>query len=419
MRKKNVVAAKILLAGSAIALSGPAQAGEGWYAGIFGGANWADDQSFRISGYGTAGGAAVNPPPDGSVLADISYKDAPMGGLVLGYSANLLRPELELSYRSNDVDEQREVYYGALGVTEGTPTLKSDRFEAYGAMLNLWVEPLGAESRFRPYIGGGAGALQVELHEPSYAEQSIRGDDDLVFAYQAGAGVAFALSSRWEVALDYRWVKSEKGKFDIKPEDQGYTEARYEAQSAMATLRWYFSGEAPVAPPAPPVEAPVDVVPVAEPPPPPVAIEPPPPPPACQSPEAGQPVDLQGCKLGDTIVLHGVNFDFNISSLTPNARTLLDQVAEALRARPDIEAEISGHTDSKGSEAYNQQLSVRRAQSVRQYLIDQGTDPVRLTTVGAGESSPVADNETEAGRELNRRVELKVVKSADPIASVR
>lgn len=418
MLKKKAVAAKILLAGSAIALSGPAQAGEGWYAGIFGGANWADDQHFRISGYGTAGGVAVNPPPDGSVLADISYQDGPMGGLVLGYAANLLRPELELSYRSNDVDGQREFYYGALGVTEGTPTLKSDRFEAYGAMLNLWMEPLGANSRIRPYIGGGAGALQVELHDPAYAEQAIKGDDDLVFAYQAGAGVAFALSSRWEVALDYRWIKSEKGKFDLKPEDQGYTEARYEAQSAMATLRWYFAGEEPAPSPAPPAEAPVDVVPVAEPPASPVAIEPPPPP-ACQSPEAGQPMDLQGCKSGDTIVLRGVNFDFNKSSLTPNARTLLDQVAEALRARPDIEAEISGHTDSKGSEAYNQQLSVRRAQSVRQYLIDKGIDPVRLTTVGAGESSPVADNETEEGRELNRRVELTVVKSDDPDASAQ
>ena len=71
--------------------------------------------------------------------------------------------------------------------------------------------------------------------------------------------------------------------------------------------------------------------------------------------------------------------------------------------------ELAGHTDSVGSEAYNQQLSQRRAESVRNYLLDLGVDPDQLTAVGYGESKPIRSNDTEEGRERNRRVEFNVV----------
>ena len=154
---------------------------------------------------------------------------------------------------------------------------------------------------------------------------------------------------------------------------------------------------------APPPEQ-VAVVPVQEPPAPP----PPPPPPPCRSPEPGQPITLDGCKAGDTIVLRGVNFEFDKATLAPNAKTLLDEVGKALAGRTDIKVEIAGHTDAKGSDLYNESLSRRRADSVRQYFIGQGIEAGRMTTMGYGETQPVADNETEAGRELNRRVELKI-----------
>lgn len=70
--------------------------------------------------------------------------------------------------------------------------------------------------------------------------------------------------------------------------------------------------------------------------------------------------------------------------------------------------ELSGHTDAKGSDSYNQNLSERRAASVRQYLVGKGIASSRMTSVGHGESQPVATNETDEGRALNRRVELKV-----------
>ncbi|NGY03406.1 OmpA family protein [Solimonas terrae] len=155
------------------------------------------------------------------------------------------------------------------------------------------------------------------------------------------------------------------------------------------------------------IPEPVKVVPPVAPPPPP----PPPPPPCTMSGENGA-VDFSGCKTGDTVVLRGVNFEFDKSNLTVNAKTLLDQVVDALNKRPDIKVEIDGHTDSKGSDAYNLKLSDRRAASVMSYLKSKGIAADRMTEKGFGESMPIADNATDEGRELNRRVELKVTEAA-------
>ena len=85
---------------------------------------------------------------------------------------------------------------------------------------------------------------------------------------------------------------------------------------------------------------------------------------------------------------------------------MLDEVAASLKAWPGVRVEIQGHTDNVGATEPNRDLSSRRAESVRQYLISTGIDGARLTAVGYGEDLPVADNTTEAGRAANRRVEL-------------
>ena len=151
-------------------------------------------------------------------------------------------------------------------------------------------------------------------------------------------------------------------------------------------------------PPPPPKEEAV----IAPPPP------PPPPPPPCQGSEAGSTLSLDGCNKGDNIVLRGVNFEFDKDVLTVNATVLLDQVAAALARRPDIKVEIGGHTDAKGSVAYNKKLSERRAASVRAYLVQKGVSEDRITSVGYGKVVAIATNDTDEGRALNRRVELTV-----------
>jgi OOP family OmpA-OmpF porin len=112
----------------------------------------------------------------------------------------------------------------------------------------------------------------------------------------------------------------------------------------------------------------------------------------------------------DNWVLFGVNFDFNKSTLKPESIPILNNAAEILINHPDVKVEVQGHTDNVGSDQHNQLLSLQRALTVRNYLISKGVATNRLTTVGYGKTQPVADNKTEQGRSLNRRIELKVIK---------
>ncbi|MCL4792713.1 MAG: OmpA family protein, partial [Gammaproteobacteria bacterium] len=98
--------------------------------------------------------------------------------------------------------------------------------------------------------------------------------------------------------------------------------------------------------------------------------------------------------------------------LPPSATLIPDSVADILTTRPSFNIEVRGHTDSRGADDYNLGLSRRRAEAVRNYLIEKGTPAERLTAVGIGEADPIADNETEEGRALNRRVSLEFTDQA-------
>jgi OmpA-OmpF porin, OOP family len=129
----------------------------------------------------------------------------------------------------------------------------------------------------------------------------------------------------------------------------------------------------------------------------------------CRKPRPGEQVDARGCAVEQSFILRGVKFDFDSDRLTPAAREILNDVAATLQAYPNIDVELEGHTDSIGSDAYNLGLSERRANSVKVYLEGRGVPARRMRPVGYGESRPIASNETEDGREENRRVELRVV----------
>jgi OOP family OmpA-OmpF porin len=187
---------------------------------------------------------------------------------------------------------------------------------------------------------------------------------------------------------------------------------------------------------------------VTEPEPEPAAVVPPPPPPPadsdgdgvtddkdrCPGTAAGAPVDATGCELdgdgdgvvdrldkcpntpkGDKVDANGcsltlkleVQFDNNSATLRPESLSYLDQVAARLNELPSVTGVIEGHTDSNGSAEYNQDLSQRRAKTVRDYLVSKGVASSRLTAEGMGETQPVADNTTTDGRAQNRRVVLR------------
>jgi OmpA-OmpF porin, OOP family len=108
-----------------------------------------------------------------------------------------------------------------------------------------------------------------------------------------------------------------------------------------------------------------------------------------------------------TFTLEGVNFDNDADRLNSTADSILTQASNSLKSMPDKQYEVAGYTDSNASDAYNQDLSERRANRVKSRLVDLGVSPGQLTPHGYGESSPVADNATAAGRAANRRVEIK------------
>lgn len=116
-------------------------------------------------------------------------------------------------------------------------------------------------------------------------------------------------------------------------------------------------------------------------------------------------------RVGEGIVVtfdSGILFDFNSAELRPEARQNLLNLAESLKKHDGTEVLLIGHTDSVGSDSYNQTLSERRAQAAANFLASAGVSPQRIRAVGRGESEPIADNGTEAGRQENRRVEVAI-----------
>ena len=137
----------------------------------------------------------------------------------------------------------------------------------------------------------------------------------------------------------------------------------------------------------------------------------------CPNTPTGARIDRDGCPISEREVelvdtgrirLSNVEFDYNKSTIRPSAHAVLDTVGRLLTKWPGLEIEIAGHTDSRGSDKYNHDLSHRRAQSVRAYLLEHFPQfaPTQLTAKGHGESEPLVPNTSPANMQLNRRVEF-------------
>lgn len=130
----------------------------------------------------------------------------------------------------------------------------------------------------------------------------------------------------------------------------------------------------------------------------------------CPDTPRGTRVDHTGCPLVEKSELKGVWFAFDSSAITPESARVLDEVAQVFKRYPSLVAEMAGHTCSIGTGQYNQGLSERRANAVRNYLIGKGVDPAQLTAKGYGELQPLNSNATREARERNRRTEMQILK---------
>jgi outer membrane protein OmpA-like peptidoglycan-associated protein len=128
------------------------------------------------------------------------------------------------------------------------------------------------------------------------------------------------------------------------------------------------------------------------------------PPPVAQAPAPAPPP----APVKKKIVLRSVHFDFDKSDIRADARPILDEAVQILKEEGTVAVIVAGHTDSVGTDAYNMRLSARRAGAVRDYLVKNGVAADRIKAEGFGESKPVASNDTDDGRQQNRRVELHV-----------
>ncbi len=259
------------------------------------------------------------------------------------------------------------------------------------------------EGTFRPYIGVGLNytTFSSEKTKGALAGSDLSLDDSWGAAGQIGADIG--LTYNWFLNLAVRYID-----IDSKAKLDGDSLGTIEIDPFIyqAQVGYRFGNPAPVVAAAAPMAAPV--------------VAPPPPPPPrpidsdgdgvvdasdqCPDTPKGDRVGPQGCSCD---VTRQVQFKLNSAELTDADKAALDEMAVNLNRLKFVSGTVVGHTDSSGSDAYNQKLSERRAETVSAYLQGKGVAVGRLAASGAGESEPIADNKTAEGRAQNRRVVLK------------
>lgn len=334
--------ALILALGTALG-SGAAVA-EGAYVGAGGGVNFARDQN--LNG------------------ADVGFDDGAIGIIAAGYAfRNGLRPEVEYAYRDNNAEMAGEATHGTT--------------DAEAVMANLWYDlpsPSFAR-RLDPYIGVGFGPAEIGMSQITDGFGNTRTDTEQVVGAQAGAGLGYQATRRLAVSLGYRYFVADEATFD-----PGELDARYGAHSVMGGLRYTFGPGAKLASAA-------ETAPTAQ----------------ATPPPAHEPAEIAAF---ETVVLRPVNFQFDQAQLTAPARAILDELAARLAAEPELHVLIEGHTDTVGDPRYNEGLGRRRAEAVRDYLVERGVNRANLRLASRGEDEPKVTEASTGARATNRRAEL-------------
>ncbi|MDR7194055.1 OmpA family protein [Luteimonas terrae] len=263
----------------------------------------------------------------------------------------------------------------------------------YGISVDFRYHFISEGRGWNPYLLAGVGYQRSEEEFDAFPSPNSPGErKEGNFAAKVGAGLQTTFDKRVAVRAEIAY----RADFDDNsiaastgPDWSGYPHNMEESYfgDVMASVGVVIPLGPPPAPPAPPA---------------------PPPPPPAPAPAPAPPAPI-------TIDLNGVNFDFDRATLRPDAVAILNEAVEILQRYPELRVEVAGHTDSVGTDAYNQRLSERRAKAVYDHLASNGIMADRLVgPTGYGESRPIAPNtnadgsDNPEGRARNRRTELNV-----------
>ncbi len=340
----------------AVAATGAAHAQ--WYLDGEGGASFLENSTVTV--------------PNKSFNTEYNTGYALSGAVGYSYGSHLSdylvgpRTEFEVSYRSNDADK-----IGGISARSGT-------FGALGLMLNGLLDFL-PDSKWHPFIGAGVGAADLNFGNASQSTgASAYKVDDWQFAYQGIAGLAYDVVPNWQLKVDYRYFATMDPSAIYANNSSGHSE--YKDHSIFLGVTYKF------APPPPPPPAPAPA-PVAH-------VEPPPPPPPAPAPAPAP--------LKNFIVF----FDFDKSTITSQAKAIIEQAAQAAKDGQVVHIQLTGYTDLAGGVAYNQKLSERRANAVKAELVKMGVSASEIDAIGKGKNDPLVPTKDGVREPQNRRVEI-------------
>lgn len=346
---------------------------------LFGGAALAQTDGSVIErqsrGFYVGGGAGANfQEPNnfqnGGTNSRAHYDPGYVGILSGGYAfGNGLRVELEPGYRYNDLDK-----VGGAGGRGRTQIFTAMANAIYDFDIHTPVVPLV------PHIGAGVGWAHLWNNSAPHNGLLVKGQDDAP-AFQAIAGVEYAWSPSIKLGLDYRYLLAHDAQFRVNPSGATSHVGDFNDHAVLVTFRYEFG-----APRAPAPE--------------PVAVVPPPPPPVAAQPAA--PAEAPATLPRN----YTVYFDFDRSDLTQGAAQILERAASDAKRGEVTRITVTGYADRVGAAAYNQRLSKRRAETVRDDLVRRGVSADEIVVAGRGENELAVPTANGVREPRNRRVEI-------------
>jgi outer membrane protein OmpA-like peptidoglycan-associated protein len=306
-----------------------------------------------------------------------------VGGKV-GYKTGQLRLELGFDFSQQNMSTLSITNDAGLGHRLGVGSLNGLSGAASGSVQNeafmanaIW--DLRTDTRWVPYIGMGVGGANLSLNGVGVGGVPISNSSDFVFAYQPMVGVRYMVSDRIQVGLEYRYFATVDPTFKDSS-GQPYKD-KYETHNVLLSLLYHFGS-----PPAPepvaaaaPAPAPVPVAPAE---------------PAAPAPAAKQ----------QFIVF----FDFDRATLTDEGKHIVEAAANAFKQDPNSQIQLTGYTDLSGTQRYNLELSRRRAETVRDYMVHLGVPQDSIGVAWKGKENPRVPTPDGVREPQNRRVEIVI-----------